>query len=181
MFLEARYCINLCKGTAVEEEEFYFELSLLTTSHGVYIMLACKSIFDDVFFLKNKSAAFQPWPRCRRPSDGAWWWVTWRQPPSWCWWSSQTVCQPAVGCSHSFRLCSGSDLRREGSGKEGSRRWINAADKLIYCLERDVLHVASTCLLQQERAASIEKDGNEMGWLKMDELTLWRQETVLRK
>lgn len=140
VFLEARYCINLCKGREVNEERFNFELRLLTKVH-LQTMLAWKMLWTQrliywfVFFLKNKSVALQPWPRCRRPSDGAWWWVTWRQPPSSCWWSSQTVCQPAVGCSHSFRLCSGSNLRRKGCGKEGSRRWINATDKWFHCPE----------------------------------------------
>lgn len=64
------------------------------------------------------------WPHCRRPSDGVWWWGTWRQPPSWCWLSSQTVCQPAEGCSHSSHSCTESSLggERVGGGVNG---WAN--------------------------------------------------------
>lgn len=75
------------------------------------------------FITGGKQLLLKAWPHCHRPSDGVWWWGTWRQPPSWCWWSFQTVCQPAEGCWHSSHLCTESSLSEEEEERGDGVRW----------------------------------------------------------
>lgn len=65
VFLEARYCINLCKGIEVNEEAFNFEMRLLTTVH-LQTMSALKTLWTQrlicwfVFLKRTKAPRYSP-------------------------------------------------------------------------------------------------------------------------
>ncbi len=208
VFLEARYCINLCNERKTTYEELgmlaqgatseathqltvvqwttllvgmyhlvhYYKIitgSLIPHANILYVVhvlarniyqicYLTKTLYISIQFSKGgEQLLFKASPHCRRPSDGVWWWGIWRQPPSWCWWSSQTVCQPTEGCSHSSHLCTESSLREEKE-REGRKRgvmdlWANVVLRqsmhstseeshtgLLFSESRDVLHRASS-------------------------------------